>query len=549
MASTTIASYQPSEIVFLVNDAGHVHVVRDLHGELVFDDNKAVVCFPHQMDFDRFSLLQIRLEIVLKGAPEVSFVSAPCSTDFINNTDIVVVARWLLFRSSKETAQALLDAVDKGELSQIGVLTQREIKERRDNESLKSLEIEDGIEKSINPGYGIVATDNMSSIVCQTANDDHPKAHEALINWRRGRLEYEFQSMPSVVQTSIESAFIRVKRGECRAIYATAENLKDLLEGFKRDKVSFHVLPIWFTKADLDAAMVEVAKAEALCAQQWQDLKRKRDGDAALIKLRARQSGEERQNREDELRKQYGSAARALEKMIFSELKEYVESPTERHLGVRQKYPQFVNWFEGALRDGWELLSIDRALSDYGIVEWKGRVLEAGFAEARLRMQNRDRGEYQDNCYVFGYVLDKEFDRARDAVVVKCNEQGAIERYKLGQRFSSRWIAEALPPSGTELISTPLPPEDCGGPRITPAQGDKRTDLGSDGPSLQGSPPAENDGEAMVRRLQSVEANARQEVSGPVIRPGAPAVRFLPLGTLLECRRILGAAARSLRRT
>ena len=91
--------------------------------------------------------------------------------------------------------------------------------------------------------------------------------------------------------------------------------------------------------------------------------------------------------------------------------------PTERHLGVRQKYPQFVNWFEGALRDGWELLSIDSALSDYGIVEWKGRVLEAGFAEARLRMQNRDRGEYQDNCYVFGYVLDKEFDRARDAPI------------------------------------------------------------------------------------------------------------------------------------
>ena len=90
----------------------------------------------------------------------------------------------------------------------------------------------------------------------------------------------------------------------------------------------------------------------------------------------------------------------------------------------------------------------DSALSDYGIAEWKGRVLEAGFAEARLRMQHRDRGEYQDNCYVFGYVLDKEFDRARDAVVVKCNEQAAIERYKLGQRFSSRWIAEALPPSG-----------------------------------------------------------------------------------------------------
>ena len=201
--------------------------------------------------------------------------------------------------------------------------------------------------------------------------------------------------------------------------------------------------------------------------------------------------------------------------MIFSEIKEYVELPTERHLGVRQKYPQFVNWFEGALRDGWELLSIDSALSDYGIVEWKGRVLEAGFAEARLRMQNRDRGEYQDNCYVFGYVLDKEFDRARDAVVVKCNEQAAIERYKLGQRFSSRWIVEALPPSGSELISTPLPPEGCGGPQISPAQGDKRSDLSSDGPSSQGSPPPEKDGEAMARCADSSVARARGREDHP----------------------------------
>jgi hypothetical protein len=404
------------EVLLLVNDSGRAHVVRNLRGELVFDDNQATICFPHPADIDRFSLLQIKLEIISKGAKEVSFARTRCSMDFVGESDIVVVARRLLVKSSKEIVQALLEAIDKDALAKIGVLTEREIKDRRDSESLKSLEIEDGIEKSTSFGYGIVATDNSSSIICQAANDAHPKAHDALINRWLDRLEYEFQSRLVVAGTSIESAFIRIKRGECRAVYATAESLKELIDGFKRDKVNFHVLPIWFARVDFENAIVEVAKEEALCAQQWQDLKRKRDEDAALIKLRAQQSGEERQNREDELRKQYGSAARLLEKMIFSEIKEYVESPRERHLGVRQKYPQFVKWFEEALRDGWELLSIDNALSDYGIVEWKGRVLEAGFAEARLRMQNRDRGEYQDNCYVFGYVLDKEFDRARDSV-------------------------------------------------------------------------------------------------------------------------------------
>jgi hypothetical protein len=53
-------------------------------------------------------------------------------------------------------------------------------------------------------------------------------------------------------------------------------------------------------------------------------------------------------------------------------------------------------------------------------------------------------------------------------------------------------------------------------------------------PFRRAHPHAENDGEAMVRRFQSIEANARQEVSGPVVRPGSPAVRFVPLGTVLE---------------
>jgi uncharacterized protein involved in outer membrane biogenesis len=40
--------------------------------------------------------------------------------------------------------------------------------------------------------------------------------------------------------------------------------------------------------------------------------------------------------------------------------------------------------------------------------------------------------------------------------------------------------------------------------------------------------------ELQTRRLQSLETNGRPDVSGPVVRPGSPAVRFLPLGTVLE---------------
>jgi len=40
--------------------------------------------------------------------------------------------------------------------------------------------------------------------------------------------------------------------------------------------------------------------------------------------------------------------------------------------------------------------------------------------------------------------------------------------------------------------------------------------------------------ELQTRRLESIEANRRQEVIGPVVRPVSPAIRFVPLGTALE---------------
>jgi tetratricopeptide (TPR) repeat protein/predicted aspartyl protease len=477
------------EIVFLINDTGRAHVVRNLHGQLVFDDGKASVCFPHAADFERFGLLQIKLEVLSKGAREVSLANAPCAMNAINKYDVIAVARWLLLRTSRETAQTLLDAIENDELSKISVLTDREIKNRHDNESVASLELANDIDKSVKSGYGIVATENRSSIICQTV-DDHPKTHESLVNGKLERLEYEFQSRPRVVATSIDDAFIAIKRQECRAVYASAENLKILIQGLKRDKINYHVVPIWFSKEDFDAEARAVANREAEYERQQRALIQKKHDEDEGEKRRLQQTEVARQQWQEEVRKQYGSAARSLEKAISLEIKEFVDSPTEKHVGARQKYPQFVNWYQGVLRDGWELLSVDSALDDYGVVEWKGRVLEVGFVESRIKMQNRDLGEYKTSCYVFSYVLDKDFDVARDPKWVGCDEQTTIARYKLGQRFSSRWIAGSSLPSGSQTPPVPdrssplLPPKDSGGSpdQITPSPVDKRGDLGTGTP-------------------------------------------------------------------
>jgi hypothetical protein len=76
----------------------------------------------------------------------------------------------------------------------------------------------------------------------------------------------------------------------------------------------------------------------------------------------------------------------------------------------------------------------------------KSRILEAGFVDVRMRMRNRELGEYENTCYVLGYVLDNEFDIARDPIAVSCMDK-AITQYKIEHRFSSKWLIATSPTS------------------------------------------------------------------------------------------------------
>lgn len=71
------------EILLLVNDTGRAHVVRDLRGELIFQDGDAAVCFPHRADFDPYAMLQLKSEIQSRGARRVLISPAPCAIDSV----------------------------------------------------------------------------------------------------------------------------------------------------------------------------------------------------------------------------------------------------------------------------------------------------------------------------------------------------------------------------------------------------------------------------------------------------------------------------------
>ena len=437
------------ETLILVNESGRAGVVRNLRGDLVFDRGRASLCFPHENSLDAFAMSEIKRKLREKGARSVNVSSSLCAAANLDNYDIIAVNRGLFATLAPDTATAILNAVDKGELSIVGSISDRELQIARNGDSIKSLQLENDILKNASEGFGLVAIPNGTSVICQTV-PDREKAHEGLVSRSFDRLQVELGPSPKVISTSIDSAFVSAKRGQCGAIYGASKDLKDLIASLQRDKLNYHVLPIWFSPADVDAEQKAVAVRVARELREQQEIEQKRKDDQARAEIEMNQTSAERKQREERLRKENGVLARGLEEAIAAQIKAFTVAETkafaakndyEDKTHVRQEWPALATWYREKTRGEWELENVASELRDYGVVEWKNRVLEAGFVAITFKMKHRGLGEHQQKCFVVGYVADREFEVERDPIAVTCEDDGAIDRYKIARKYSSKWFA------------------------------------------------------------------------------------------------------------
>jgi hypothetical protein len=424
-----------------VNESGRAGVVRNLRGDLVFDGGKASLCIPHDNTFDTFALSEIKLKVREKGARTVEVSTAPCAASNVEDYDTIAVNRGLFGTVAPDTAIALLNAVEKGELSIMGSVSDRDLQIKRNGESIKSLQLENDILKKAIEGYGLVAIGNGTLVICQTSSD-REKAHETLVVRSFDRLQVESGPSPKVISTSIDSAFVSAKRGQCGAIYGSSKELRDLITSLQRDKLSYHVLPMWFSPADVDAEQNAIAARVARELREQQEIDQKRKDDEVRAEIEKKQTDAERRQREEKLRKENGVLARGLEESIFAKVKEFAsKSEYEDKTHVGQEWPALATWYRGKVREQWELENVASELRDYGVVEWKNRVLEAGFVAITFKIKHRLLGEHQQKCFIVGHVADREFEVDRDPIAVSCENDSAINKYNLAHKFSSKWFA------------------------------------------------------------------------------------------------------------
>ena len=125
-------------------------------------------------------------------------------------------------------------------------------------------------------------------------------------------------------------------------------------------------------------------------------------------------------------------------------------------------YPTYAAWLAEMKADHWEIMSTDSDVQDYGTSDFKGRPLDTAFARVKIRLKNAILGEYKDACFVFGRIVDPEFNMTREPFVAGCDDEGAIKLWQTGHDFHSRWIVGEQPsvssPSAPTISGSSSPP-------------------------------------------------------------------------------------------
>jgi hypothetical protein len=105
------------------------------------------------------------------------------------------------------------------------------------------------------------------------------------------------------------------------------------------------------------------------------------------------------------------------------------------------QYPSLVGFIEDQFKEGWELDRFSVEINDYGLGNFRNRMIETFITDINYRLKNNDLGEYSPRCVRVAIIDDKEFDRLREPMLSNC-EPGSLNSYKQKLDFQSNWIVK-----------------------------------------------------------------------------------------------------------
>lgn len=426
------------DLIILYNDSGKApSVVRNLRGELVFEDGRATACLYHVPLSDVFMNRQIRDRSAALGA-KLDLPLGSCGANDLAQQDLVFAERERLLREPVDRVISLVEAVNGNLFARLDVVAAGALTAAKQVEAARANEIEARVRARSGDGFGIVVVPNASNVLCRIAPND-AEAHTAILARLDDRIGDELPSQPVMTPTSADGAFIAIKRGECGAVYAATTDLAALDDAMNRDGIAHRYLPIWIEPAEIARTRDAIEQDKTRNAEQQAKRQQELEDRKKLDLEKQNEASVRRAAQERALRAQYGERARFFEQALGEEARAFATGT--QPAAFVDRYPKLARHYQGQRDDRWELMAVETQVLDYGTALYKDRPLETALATTRIKMRNRIKGEYQDVCYVTGFINDAEFGVVRDPFGEPCDDVGGkLARYKLGEHFTSRWI-------------------------------------------------------------------------------------------------------------
>ena len=438
-----------SDYMALINLTGKApNALLDLEGRVVFENDKALSCFYQSKNTIKNDLKYYLYDKFSNKEFLIQDRGFECNQNNLLSYDLVIFEKGTLLKESKSYVASLAAAIAYYELQLFKTITKEDRNQDFAYRAGKVKNIIEGLEDEMLLGFGSLIIDNDNTTLCTDVEKTLGQASIMnLLSNEFTRMGYG-KSVSNVSFNSVEDTFANVQRGRCGFIYAGEESLAKLLNALKSSGTKYDILPIWYSKKMVknEQSRQESKNQSALIAAQ--KVKEQKDKEKELAKLREesdlaalKASGILKAEEQKQLQKRNRNIVESHLQLIEKETALLLDKEPDNTGPILNLYPSLVGFVEDQFKEGWELQSFNVEINDYGLSNYRNRIIETFITDINFILKNRVLGEYDPRCARVAIINDKEFEMLREPELVEC-KPGSLDSYKQKLDFQSDWIVE-----------------------------------------------------------------------------------------------------------
>jgi hypothetical protein len=311
---------------------------------------------------------------------------------------------------------------------------------RSQQREILSLQIERDVDNNARKGFGVIAvSESPAACVINPTPAEQVDGVKELLRRNQDLIAPKLTSDWQFVETTADLAFRGLQRQQCGYVTGEADDLRTLMQALRREQIKYAFAPIWFEVGDVERATFDTNDARKQEIFKKAEKDRALRGQQTLEEKRLKDQQSQKSEIERGLRQKNGVRARGL----MNGIHDFVRGLAEKRLNdTNNFFPNYSNWVDRRFRDQWETFNVSSDVADFGTVQWNGRPVDAINVKSVIQQKNRILGKYEDHCYMFGLVDDREFTMQRDPFAVECDSGvSTVNKWKIGEKFQSQWNA------------------------------------------------------------------------------------------------------------